>query len=77
MKKDFRFSKTSQAESYGMLMGLAPARFALHPEFDVWACEYAEPDSYDERYPPADMTAMPTNLFSIFFTNVDAFIMGQ
>jgi hypothetical protein len=64
-------------KSYGMLMGLAPGRFALHPEFDVWACEYAEPDSYDERYPPADLTEVGTNLFSIFFTNVDAFITSQ
>jgi hypothetical protein len=64
-------------KSYGMLMGLAPGRFALHPEFDVWACEYSKPISYDERYPPADLTAMPTNSFSEFFTNVDAFLTSQ
>jgi len=64
-------------KSYGMLMGLAPGRFALHPEFDVWACEYTEPDSYDERYPPADLTEVGTNAFSKFFTNVDAFLTSQ
>jgi hypothetical protein len=64
-------------KSYGMLMGLAPGRFALHSEFDIWACEYTEPISYDERFPPADLTEVGTNSFSEFFTNVDAFITSQ
>jgi hypothetical protein len=64
-------------KSYGFLFGLSPARFAFHPEFDVLAYEDAEPDSYDDRYPPADLTATATNSFSEFFTNVDAFITSQ
>ena len=65
-------------KSYGLLLfGFSPTRFAPHREFDLLAGEYAKPDSYDERYPPADLTAMPTNLFSEFFTNVDAFITSQ
>lgn len=58
-------------------MGLAPGRLAPHPECDVVAWAYAEPMSYDGRYPPADLTAMPTNSFSEFFTNVDAFLTSQ
>lgn len=64
-------------KSYGFLFGLAPARFAHHPEFDVMACTYCEPMSYDERYPPADLTAVGTNPCSVFFTNVDAFLTSQ
>jgi hypothetical protein len=64
-------------KSYGMLMGLAPGRLAPHPEFDVVAWEYTEPDSYDERYPPADLTEVGTNYFSEFFTNLDTFITSQ
>ena len=65
-------------KSYGLfLFGFSPTRFAPHPEFDVLAGEYTKPDSYDERYPPADLTEVGTNLFSIFFTNVDAFLTSQ
>jgi len=64
-------------KSYGFLLGLAPGRFALHPEFDIMASEYVKPVSYDERYQPTDLTAMPTNSLSEFFTNADAFIASQ
>jgi hypothetical protein len=64
-------------KSYGLLFGLAPARFALHPKFDVLAYVDVEPLSYDDRYPPADLPERGTNSFSEFFTNVDAFLTSQ
>jgi len=64
-------------KSYGFIIGLFPARFALHSEFDDFACEFVDPISYDERHPPAETTEKPTNSFYEFFTNVDAFLTSQ
>jgi hypothetical protein len=64
-------------KSYGFLFGFFSARFAFHAEFDVFAFEFGEPMSYDERYPPAETTETPTNSFYEFFTNVDAFLSSQ
>ena len=65
-------------KSYGLfLFGFSPTRFAPHRKFDLLAGEYAKPDSYDGRYPPADLTEVGTNYFSEFFTNLDAFITSQ
>jgi len=64
-------------KSYGFIIGLFPARFALHPEFDVLAYEYVDPISHDDRHPPADLTEKPTNSFYEFYTNIDAFLSSQ
>jgi hypothetical protein len=65
-------------KSYGLfLFGYSPTRFAPHWEFDLLAGAYTKPDSYDKRYPPADLTEVGTNAFSKFFTNVDAFLTSQ
>jgi hypothetical protein len=67
----------SGQKSYGFLFGLWPARFAFRPKFDLLAYEVVEPVPDDNRHPPADMTEMPTNYFSTFFTNVDSFLTSQ
>jgi hypothetical protein len=64
-------------KSYGFLLGFFPGRFAFHPEFDVFAFEFGEPMSYDERHRPAETTETPTISFYEFFTNVDAFLSSQ
>ena len=64
-------------KSYGCLNGLSPMRFALHPQFDVLALEYARPESDGIGILPAYLPEMATNYFSKFFTNVDAFLTSQ
>jgi len=65
-------------KSYGFgLLFPFPGRFAMHQEFDVFACEYGMPISIDESRPPADLVKGGTNIFSACFTNVDAFLTTQ
>lgn len=65
-------------KSYGFILGLDPARFALHRRFDVMLCEYIDPESYDVRYAPAEEVEWPgAQRFYELFTNVDAFLRSQ
>ena len=89
--KDRTFAKESDArdqiispmtmpngqKTYGFGIGLWPARFALHTDFDILVYEAVEPIFNDERDPTADLTEVPANSFYEFFTNVDSFVTSQ
>jgi len=68
---------TSGQKTYGFLLGIVPARFALHPEFDLIASEYTAPIVYDKHHPPEDLVEMGTNSLAELFTNLDLFLTSQ